>query len=145
MIGPITDRIGFTLSLIILAGFTAICTTAAIVIGEPGAILFAIAGAGIAPVYPTIMAFVAKRYGRNSDTAITFIVTLMGIGSVIGNYLIGAIIEGIKAAVSSSYESDLALLRGLQSGYGFIALCALLCSLFSFIMYRYLKKRNALL
>ncbi|MNO63027.1 Purine efflux pump PbuE [compost metagenome] len=145
LIGPITDRIGFTLSLIILAGFTAICTTAAIVLGEPGAILFAIAGAGIAPVYPTIMAFVAKRYGRNSDTAITFIVTLMGIGSVIGNYLIGAIIEGIKAAVSSSYESDLALLRGLQSGYGFIALCALLCSLFSFIMYRYLKKRNALL
>lgn len=144
-IGPITDKIGFTLSLIILAGFTAVCTVAAIIVGEPGAILFAIAGAGISPVYPTIMALIAKRYGRNSDTAITFIVTLMGVGSVIGNYLIGAITEGIKVAMSASYGSSLGLLRGLQAGYLFIALCALLCSFSSLVLYRYLKKRNALI
>ncbi|MNO79262.1 L-fucose-proton symporter [compost metagenome] len=144
-IGPVTDKIGFTLSLIILSGFTAVCTVAAIVVGEPGAILFAIAGAGIAPVYPTIMALIAKRYGKNSDTAITFIVTIMGFGTVVGNYLIGAIIEGIKVVVAASYGSEVGLLRGLQAGYAFIALCALVCSLSSLVLYRYLKRRGELL
>ncbi|MNM90480.1 putative transporter [compost metagenome] len=145
LIGPVTDKIGFTLSLIILSGFTAVCTVAAIVIGEPGAILFAIAGAGIAPVYPTIMALIAKRYGRNSDTAITFIVTIMGFGTVVGNYLIGALTEGIKVIVAANYGSEIGLLRGLQAGYAFIALCALICSLSSLVLYRYLRKRGELL
>ncbi|MNI24918.1 putative transporter [compost metagenome] len=145
LIGPVTDKIGFTLSLIILSGFTSICTVAAIVTGEPGAILFAIAGAGIAPVYPTIMALIAKRYGRNSDTAITFIVTIMGFGTVVGNYLIGVITEGIKVIVAASYGSEVGLLRGLQAGYAFIALCALICSLSSLVLYNYLKKRGELL
>lgn len=47
-------------------------------------------------IYPTVMAFIAKRYPNESDTAITFTVTLMGVGSVIGNYLIGGVIEWTK-------------------------------------------------
>lgn len=145
LVGPIVDRIGFTLSLIILAAFTGVCTFAAILVGEPGAVLFAIAGIGIAPVYPTIMALIAKRYRSNSDTAITFIVTLMGVGSVIGNYLIGAITDGIKRLFMTSQGSELGLLRGLQAGYSFIALCAIICSMASLVLYRHLKQRNELL
>lgn len=143
--GPITDRIGFTLSLILFAGFTGICTFAAIAAGEPGAALFAIAGIGIAPVYPTVMALIADRYRNDSDTVISFIVTLMGLGSVIGNYLIGAITDGIKNLFAGGSDAEIGLLRGLQAGYGFIGLCALLCSLASLILYVYLKKRKQLL
>lgn len=143
--GPIADRIGFTLSLILFAGFTGICTFAAIVAGEPGAALFAIAGIGIAPVYPTVMALIADRYRNDSDTVISFIVTLMGLGSVIGNYLIGAITDGIKKLFAGGNDAEIGLLRGLQAGYGFIGLCALLCSLASLILYVYLKKRKQLL
>lgn len=64
--------------------------------GESLAIFFAISGAGIAMIYPTVMAFIARRYPNGSDTAITFTVTLMGVGSVIGNYIIGWVIEGVK-------------------------------------------------
>ena len=61
-------------------------------------------GIGIAPIYPTVMALIAKRYPKESDTAITFIVTMMGIGSVIGNYAIGAITNGFKQMYGSGTE-----------------------------------------
>ena len=47
-------------------------------------------------IYPTVMAFIAKRYPTGSDTAVTFTVTLMGVGSVIGNYVIGLVSESVR-------------------------------------------------
>ncbi|WP_438433007.1 MFS transporter [Gorillibacterium sp. sgz500922] len=140
--GPITDRIGFTLSLALFAGASALCTFAAIVFGEPAAFLFAAAGIGIAPIYPTVMALIAKRYPRGSDIAITVSVTLMGVGSVIGNYLIGFLIEACKRLAGGG---SLGLLRGLQAGYAFIGLCALASSLLSVALFRSLKRRGELL
>ncbi|WP_138755467.1 MFS transporter [Paenibacillus sinopodophylli] len=141
VLGPITDKIGYTMSLIIMSAFSGICSVAAIVIGEPGAFLFALAGVGIAPIYPTVMALLAKRYPRNADTAITFTVTLMGIASVIGNFAIGGIIEWTKrlfaAGSGSTHES---LVAGLQGGYLFIGACALLCSVTSLVLYRMLRR-----
>lgn len=142
-LGPVTDKIGFNLSLIIFSAFSAVCTFAAIWGGESLAFLFAAAGVGIAPIYPTIMAFIAKRYPRGSDTAITFTVTLMGIGSVVGNYAIGAITSGVKNSYGPDAETG--LLRGLQAGYGFIGLCALICAISGCILYKYLKARKELI
>jgi fucose permease len=140
LLGPLTDRIGFVLSLIIFSGFSAICTFAAILGGERAAFLFAASGIGIAMIYPTVMAFIAKRYPRDSDTAITFTVTLMGLGSVVGNYLIGGITETVKRMVGEN--SPTSLFRGLQAGYGFIGLCAALCAITGLILYVYLHKRR---
>jgi fucose permease len=143
VLGPVTDRIGFNLSLIVFSGFSAICTFAAIGGGERLAFLFAAAGIGIAMIYPTVMAFIAKRYPNGSDTAITFTVTLMGLGSVIGNYAIGFIIEFVKNGYGAGTPAG--LLRGLQAGYGFIGACAALCAVFGCILYRVLKKRKELI
>ncbi|AWB46902.1 MFS transporter [Paenibacillus sp. CAA11] len=140
LLGPVTDKIGFTLSLTIFSGFSAVCTFAAILGEEAWAFLFAASGIGIAMIYPTVMAFISKRYPNGSDTAITFTVTLMGLFSVIGNYLIGGVIEGVKSLFKA--DSQLALLRGLQAGYGFIGLCAALCSVTGIILYVYLHKRQ---
>lgn len=140
VLGPVTDKIGFTLSLILFSAFSAVCTFAALLAGERYAFLFALAGIGIAMIYPTVMAFIANRYPNGSDTAITFTVTLMGLGSVVGNYLIGGIIEGVKHLYGSGTQTG--LLRGLQAGYGFIGLCAALCSVAGLILFAYLKKRR---
>lgn len=142
-LGPLTDKMGFILSLAIFSAFSAVCTFGAIIGGERFAYLFAAAGVGIAIIYPTVMAFLARRYTSGTDAVITFTVTLMGIGSVIGNYLIGAIIEVGKWLFRS--DADGSLLRGLQAGYGFIGLCAAICSVFSVVLYRYLKKRGVLI
>ncbi|RRJ62603.1 MFS transporter [Paenibacillus oralis] len=145
LLGPVTDKIGFTLSLILFSVFSGLCTLAAIWAGEPGAFLFAAAGIGIAPIYPTVMALIAKKYRSGSDSAITFIVTLMGVGSVIGNYLIGAITDGIKKLFANASDPELGLLRGLQAGYAFIGVCALLCALCGAVLFAYLRKRKELL
>lgn len=143
VLGPLTDKIGFVLSLIIFSAFSAICTFAAIAGGERTAFLFAASGIGIAMIYPTVMAFIAKRYPKESDTAITFTVTLMGLGSVIGNYLIGGVIEVVKHMVGE--DTEIGLLRGLQAGYGFIGLCAALCAVSGLILYIYLSKRKEII
>lgn len=143
LLGPLTDNIGFNLSLIIFSTFSAICTFAAILGGERLAFLFAGAGIGIAMIYPTVMAFIAKRYPNGSDTAITFTVTLMGIGSVIGNYMIGGVIDVVKHLFGA--DTQMGLIRGLQAGYAFIGLCAAICAVFSCILFRFLRKRNELI
>ncbi|MFC4775736.1 MFS transporter [Paenibacillus sp. GCM10023252] len=143
ILGPLTDRMGFTLSLLIFSAFSAMCTFAAIALGEDYAYLFAGAGIGIAMIYPTVMALLAKKYPNGADTAITFTVTLMGVGSVIGNYLIGGVIEVTKNLYGEG--TQLGLTRGLQAGYGFIGLCAALSAIFSWILLRYLRKRGEVL
>ncbi|WP_317979663.1 MFS transporter [Paenibacillus glycanilyticus] len=143
LLGPLTDRIGFVLSLIIFSGFSALCTFAAIAGGESVAFLFAASGIGIAMIYPTVMAFIAKRYPKGSDTAITFTVTMMGLGSVIGNYLIGGVTELVKHLVGENSPNS--LLRGLQAGYGFIGLCAALCAITGIILYIHLSKRKEII
>src|SRR5690606_27873777 len=121
-LGIVTDKIGYVLSLIIFSAISAICTFIAIFGGEGTAYLFAVSGVGIAMVYPTVMAFIAKRYPTGSDTAVTFTVTMMGIGSVIGNYVIGLVSElARRYAGADTFEG---LLRGLQAGYSVIGLCA---------------------
>jgi fucose permease len=143
-LGTLTDKIGFTKSIIIFSGSAGILNLAGVLIGEPGAFLFALAGAGIAPIYPTVMALLAKRYPKDSDTAISFTVTLMGIASVIGNFLVGGIVDLVKNIFTPTY-GDSAVIIGMKAGYAFIGLCALLSSFTAVILYRILKKRNELL
>ncbi|MBB6729889.1 MFS transporter [Cohnella zeiphila] len=140
-LGPVTDRIGYARSVGIFSAFSGLCSLAAILIGEPGAILFAIAGAGIAPIYPTVMAMIAKRYPKGTDTAITFTVTLMGIGSVLGNLVIGFLIDFVRGLFEREGSARSQIL-GLQAGYGFIAAMALLCSVCCVYLYVLLRRRG---
>lgn len=143
LVGPVTDRIGYTKSVMIFAAFSGLCSLAAVLIGEPGAFLFAVAGAGIAPIYPTVMAMVAKRYPRGTDTAITFTVTLMGIASVIGNLVIGYIIEFVRGMFDGGEGgSARGQLVGLQAGYIFIASMALLCAVVCGVLFALLRRRG---
>lgn len=143
LLGPIIDRIGYTLSVIIVSLFAAVCTFIAVLGGESLAIFFALAGAGVAPIYPTVMAFISKRYPQDSDVVISFIVTVMGVGTVAGNYIIGLIVNVVKQIFGG--ETQLAIMRGYQAGYLFIGFCALLCGVLSIILYLHLKRRSELI
>ncbi|PLS01829.1 MFS transporter [Neobacillus cucumis] len=144
VLGTVTDKIGFTLSIIIASAFSGICSLSAILLGEKGAILFAISGVGIALIYPTVMALLAKRFPKGTGTAITFTVTLMGIASVIGNLIIGFIIDLVSRMFKSETGAANEIL-GLQVGYGFIGFLAFLCSVSSIFLYIILKKKKELI
>ncbi|WP_083402326.1 sugar MFS transporter [Bacillus sp. MUM 116] len=139
-VGPITDKIGYILSIMIFSAFSGLCSFAAIFSGEKGAILFAIAGIGIAPIYPTVMALLAKQYSKGVGTAITFTVTLLGIASIFGNLLVGFIIDLFNRVWGHSSGGNDVI--GLQAGYVFIAALAILCSFCSMFLYKTLRNRN---
>ncbi|MGM0878357.1 MAG: MFS transporter [Bacillota bacterium] len=142
LLGFITDKIGFMTSLIIFSALAGIATILATIIGPSAVWLFALAGVGIAPIYPTVMALLAKRYSNGMDTAISFTVTVMGIAVVVGNFLIGVIIDFFKHWFSNIQNAEVGLTRGFQAGFIFIGLCAVLCSVTSLLLYRYLQRRN---
>jgi fucose permease len=145
LLGPFTDKIGFVKSIILFSGASGLLSLGGVIAGESGAFLFALAGAGIALIYPTVMALLAKRYPKDSDTAISFTVTLMGIGSVIGNFLVGAIVDLFKSTFTSLYGAEIGLILGMKAGYSFIGSCALLCSASSIVLYKFLKRKNELI
>ena len=145
LLGVITDKIGFMKSIIIFAAISGVSTILGTIIGSSAVWLFALAGLGVAPIYPTIMALLAKRYSNGIDTAISFTVTVMGIFTVIGNFLIGAIIEFFKNWFSTFYGAEIGLTRGFQAGFVFIGLCGILCSILSIILFRNLRVKNEII
>lgn len=123
LLGVVTDKLGYIRSIVLFSAFSGLCTSAAVLAGEPLAVLFALSGIGIAMVYPTMMAFVARRFEGRSDAAITFTVTMVGLFGIGGNLLIGAVVEWF----------------GYQAGYLVIGGCALLCAAGGLSMQRWIR------
>lgn len=142
VLGPVTDRIGYLRSVWLFSAFSGACTLLAVFLGEPAVFLFALAGIGIAPVYPTVMALLAKQYPNGTSAAITFTVTLMGVFGVLGNLLIGSVTDAAKSFFTAGRGPEGGLTAGLQAGYILIGLCALVCALCTVLLCAYLKKRG---
>ncbi|WP_286171882.1 MFS transporter [Gracilibacillus phocaeensis] len=139
LFGPLTDRIGYAISIVIFSTFAGLLSLLPLFIGDQIAFLFAIAGLGIGPIYPTMMALVTKQYQAGTDAAITFVVVLIGIGGVLTNLLIGYIIEFVTSlSFGSSWEASRQI--GMQAGYFFIGLTAILCAVSTLEIYRRQKK-----
>lgn len=144
LFGPITDKLGYAVSIIIFSLIAGVLSIIPIFTSDKYAILFALAGFGVGPIYPTMMALLAKKYTSGTDTAITFTVTLIGIGGVITNLLIGFIIEWVtNLSLGATYTESNQI--GMQAGYLFIGLCSILGALFTYEVYRRLKKAGNVL
>ncbi len=139
ILGPITDRIGFAKSIIIFSFLAGTLCIIPIFTSDKLSILFALAGFGIGPIYPTMMALLAKKYQKGTDAAITFTVVLIGIGGVGTNLLIGYIIEFVsKLSLGRTLEASNQI--GMQTGFFFIAMTAILCGIATAEIHRRLKK-----
>jgi fucose permease len=144
LFGPLIDRIGFVKSILILSCFSGISIITSLLIGKPAVFLLAIAGFGIAPIYPTVMALMSKVFKNNMDTALTFTLPLMGITIVIGNLLVGIITDSFKAIYTYYQGADAGIKAGYSAGYMFIGICCLICFSGTIILYKRLKSSNSL-
>jgi fucose permease len=144
LFGPMIDRIGFVKSILISSCFSGVSIIASVLIGKPAVFLLAIAGFGIAPIYPTVMALMSKIFKNNMDTALTFTLTLMGITIVIGNLLVGVITDSFKAIYTYYLGADAGIKAGYSAGYMFIGLCCMICFGGTVALYRKLKRSNSL-
>ena len=138
LFGPIIDKIGFTKSLLICTAFSGFSIIAGVLIGKAGIGLLIASGFGVAPVYPIVMSMLAKIFKENIDSAMTVTLTIMGIVIVIGNLLVGAIVDASKLLFGSIAFS-------YSVGYVFIGLCSAAAFFVTLNLYRKLKRENELI
>jgi len=142
-VGPLIDKIGFINSLAISTAFAGAMIVAGVLIGEAGTPLLVIAGIGIAPIFPTVMATIAKLFSDEIDLAMTAIMTAMGIILVPANLLIGGIVNQARVIFTSSHgEAGVGMAYG--AGYIFLGLCCFGSCVFALILKRRQKKTGFL-
>lgn len=134
LLGPVIEKIGYTKSLIIFASISAVCSIGGLLGGNKMLLLLPIAGLGIAPIYPTVMAYLPKLYPGRSDEAVNFIIIIWAIGTTVGNFIIGALTDALVQGMGLSI--------GLKLGYLTVGATAFICVLFSLALYRHLAKQG---
>jgi MFS family permease len=143
LLGPIIDRIGFINSLAIVTAFTGVIITAGVLLGEQGSMLLVFAGAGVSPIFPTVMAVIAKLFADEIDLAMTSIITAMGIIMMPANLLIGGIINHARVAFSDGY-GDAGIRMAYAAGFLFMALCSFGSFVFTMLLRRRQRKAGHL-
>ena len=122
--GPVTDKFGFINSLAFSTGFAGVMITAGVLCGKPGVALLIIAGIGVAPVYPTVMAVISKLFSDEIDLAMTAVTTVMGILMVPANLLPGLIVYFARFVFTNIY-GEAGVGMAYSAGYLFLGLCCM--------------------
>ena len=110
--------------------------------GEYGIVLLIISGFGIAIIYPTVMALLAKIFPESIDVVMTFVLTIMGISIVVGNFLIGAITDLFKIIFTNLHNVEIGIQYGYSMGYIFIGVCAIVCFIGTIELMKLLRKEE---
>jgi MFS family permease len=136
VLGPLTDRIGFIRSLLFTTSFSGAAIVVGVAMGRPGIALIVAAGIGIAPIYPTLLAVVAKLFQDEIYAAMTVVLTVMGIISMASNLVLGGLIDGARRIFTLLYGE-----AGVGMAYATGILFLGLCCLFSFVAVLVLRGR----
>lgn len=146
ILGPLVSKYGNIGSIVTSLSVSGLLIISAVLLGGQGVALFVIAGAGIAPVYPAVMAVLTKRYPESSDGAVNLTVTLMGVGTVFGNLLLGFVVDLFRGAYAGKSTSVNVITAsrafGLQAGCVLIGIFSLLGALFAALLFRFVKKHG---
>jgi len=133
VIGPILDRMGFLNTLAVVTAFSGVVITAGVLLGARGAVLIIFSGIGISPVFPTIMAIIAKMYSDTIELAMTTIMTVIGIFMIPMNFLVGGIINQARV-VFTYYHGDAGIPMAFSAGFLVFGVSLLLSSTFTLIL-----------
>ena len=146
VLGPIIDRIGLINALVIVTAFAGVMITVGVLCGEAGSPLLVIAGIGIAPVFPTVMAVTAKLFSDEIDLAISAIITIMSIIIVPANLLLGGIIQQARILFANKYgeAGEVGIRYAYSVGYLFLGLCCFGSFAFALLLRKKQKKAGQL-
>jgi len=122
LLGPLIDRIGLLRALVIAPLFAGAMITIGVLGGERGAPLLLVAGIGIAPMFPTVMAVIAKLFAGEVDRAITAVMTSIGIVYVPTTFLLGVVINQARVVLTEAH-GEAGVGMAYSAGYLFLGLC----------------------
>ena len=144
LIGPLSDKIGFANTLVIVTAFTGCMLVFGVILGDSGIPLIVATGIGVAPIYPTVMALIAKLFPNDIDTAITAVATTTGVFIVMANMMLGGLINQARLTFTQLHgESGIAI--AYSSGMLFLGISGFGSFIAAFLLRRKLKKNNQLI
>ena len=141
--GPVADKVGFINSLAIVTALAGVLITAGVLCGAPGTPFLVAASIGVAPIFPTMMAVVAKMFSDEIDLAMTAITTTMGVIMVPSSLLVGVIINQTRPVFTNNY-GEAGVRLAYSAGYLFLGLCCFGAFVFTLILRRRQKKADQL-
>ena len=141
--GRFIDKVGIVNSLIILTTLAGVLVTTGVLLGAPGAPLIVATGIGISPLFPTVMAAIARLFHAEVDRAMTAIITSMGTLMIPAHLLIGAIIQISRQAFAPAHGED-AIRLAYSTGFLFIGVAAFLSATVALVLRRRLKRDGEL-
>ena len=143
VLGPAIDKFGFINTLVVATAFAGVIIALGVIFGETATPLLIVAGVGVAPIYPTVMAVVARLFSGEIDAAMTAVTTIMGILMIIVNFLLGGIIY-LSRLVFTELYGDTGVSMAYAAGYLFLGLCCLIAFVFALILRKKQKKSGQL-
>ena len=143
ILGPAIDKVGLINSLAIVTVLAGVLTVIGVLCGEPGTILLVLTGVCIAPIYPTVMAVVAKLFSEEVDYAMTIMMTVMGMFVVVANLCLGGIIQ-LTRRIFTDIHGESGVGMAYAAGYLFLGLCCFGAFVFALILRSRLKKAGNL-
>ncbi|MDR0817085.1 MAG: MFS transporter [Clostridiales Family XIII bacterium] len=143
VLGPLTDKIGYVLSILIFCVIGGVLVIAGTALGASGVVPLVLAGAMISPMYPTVMAVIAKVFRETIDTAMTVTMTVMGFISMAANLLLGGIVDGARRIFEPAHGTD-ALGMAYSAGIYFLGICLFLAAISAWWLMKRLKKEGRL-
>jgi MFS family permease len=138
-IGPLTDKIGFVNTIIIVTAFAGSFLIFGTLLGRSGIPLVVATGIGVAPIYPTVMALVAKLFQDEIDMAITVVATSPGLFMVIANLSLGGLINQMRVIFTEIY-GDAGIGMAHSGGMIFLGICGFASFIAAVLLRRSLKK-----
>jgi len=142
LLGPVTDKFGLINSLAAAAAFSGAAIVAGVLCGRAGSVLLVLSGAGIALIFPTVMAVIAKLFLKEIDRAVTVVMTVTGTIMIPASLLTGMIIQRTREFFS--HEGTSGVMKAYSAGYLFIGLCCLGAFVFALLLRREQKKLGRL-
>ena len=143
IMSPLIDKIGIVNSLIIFTSLAGTLIVSGVLLGAMGAPLIVAAGIGIAPLFPTVMAAIARLFQAELDRAMTAVITTMGTLMIPANLLVGTIIQISRQAFAPN-QGDEAIRFAYSTGFLFIGMAGFLSALMAFALRRRLKRSGEL-
>jgi len=143
LLGPLIDKVGFINCVAIFMAFAGTAIAVGVLIGEAATPLLFLAGFGIGPLFPTVMAIIAKLFADEVDLAMTAVLTTLGIILVPANFMIGGIINGARLILVESH-GDAGVGMAYSVGYLFLGLCCFGAFTFALLLRARQKKAGRL-
>ena len=143
VLGPVIDKIGFINTLVIATAFSGAIVTIGVLCGQAGIPILVLVGVAVAPVFPTVMAVIAKLFSDQIEHAMTAIMTAHGIILTPASFIVGAIINQARIIFTNIY-GEAGVSMAYSAGFMFFGLCCFGAFAFTLVLRARQKKAGRL-